>query len=151
MSGIFALGLAGFFAGGCASLGIGGGFVLLLYLTLIAGTPQLEAQLINLLFFLPIGGFSLGFHLKHGLVEKSVLLPSILGGILGAACGTALAGGLDDRGVSKLFALLILIVGLRELFSSQSPTRTDSGWEEFLLYSREEEGDPKGNCKFYSP
>ena len=142
MSTLFALGLAGFFSGVCASLGIGGGFVLLLYLTAIAGTPQLEAQLVNLIFFLPIGGFSLGFHLKNGLVEKSVLLPSILGGVFGVACGAILAGWLSDRGVSKLFALLFLAVGLRELFFSH-PKQAGSGWEEFLLYGQEPDRKPR--------
>ena len=44
---------AGFAAGALGAMGLGGGSVLILYLTLCAGLPQLQAQGINLTFFLP--------------------------------------------------------------------------------------------------
>ena len=46
--------LAGFGSAVLASMGMGGGSILILYLTLMAGVPQREAQGMNLLFFLPI-------------------------------------------------------------------------------------------------
>lgn len=45
--------LAAFFSGLAGSLGLGGGGVLVLYLVLALGMPQLKAQGINLLFFIP--------------------------------------------------------------------------------------------------
>ena len=51
--------LAGFGSAVLASMGMGGGSILILYLTLIAGVPQREAQGVNLLFFLPIGAAAL--------------------------------------------------------------------------------------------
>lgn len=57
--------IVSFLTGVMASLGLGGGMVLILYLTLIAGTGQLEAQGINLFFFLPIAAVSLFFHTKN--------------------------------------------------------------------------------------
>ena len=41
------------------SLGMGGGAVLLLYLTAVKGMDQLEAQGLNLLFFIPVAVVSL--------------------------------------------------------------------------------------------
>ena len=54
--------LAGFGSAVLASMGMGGGSILILYLTLMAGVPQREAQGMNLLFFLPIGAASLWLH-----------------------------------------------------------------------------------------
>ena len=50
--------LAAFFSGLAGSLGLGGGGVLVLYLVLALGMPQLKAQGINLLFFIPCAALS---------------------------------------------------------------------------------------------
>lgn len=109
------LAVVGLLAGICASLGIGGGFVLLLYLTAIANMPQREAQLLNLVFFLPIAVVSLVFHIRHGLIEFHAVKPSVIGGILGVFLGVWMASALTNEWLSKLFAVFILIVGIREL------------------------------------
>ena len=115
------LGIVGLLSGVCASLGIGGGFVLLLYLSAIAGTPQKEAQLLNLVFFLPIAVLSLIFHIKNGLIVKSSILPSVLGGIMGVGIGVFIAAGLTNEWLAKLFAVFIFVIGCRELLSKPKP------------------------------
>lgn len=108
--------LAGFLSGLTASMGLGGGFVLLVYLTLFTSLPQKEAQLINLIFFLPIAFLSIFLHLKHRLIEKSVLKKAILWGLAGVVIGVLLSAFLKEELLSKLFGGLVLLVGLRELF-----------------------------------
>lgn len=110
-------GAVSFGAGLAASMGLGGGFILLIYLTAVAGMGQMQAQWLNLLFFLPVGGLSLWMHLKNGLVEKRVLLPAILAGVGGACGGALLAGYLGDGWLTKAFAIFLAVMGLRELFS----------------------------------
>ena len=51
---LFLLYSAAFLTGILASLGLGGGMILILYLTIFAGMAQFEAQGINLIFFIPI-------------------------------------------------------------------------------------------------
>ena len=111
------LALVGVLSGICAALGIGGGFVLLLYLTAVTGMPQREAQLLNLLFFLPIGAVSLLFHIRHRLIEKAAVWPSVAGGVAGVLLGVWVSSALSGEWLGRLFALFILGVGLRELFS----------------------------------
>lgn len=65
--------LAGFGSAVLASMGMGGGSILILYLTLIAGVPQREAQGVNLLFFLPIGAAALWLHWRQGRVDKTAV------------------------------------------------------------------------------
>lgn len=108
--------LVGFLSGITASMGLGGGFILLLYLTVFTALPQREAQLLNLLFFLPIALLSVCLHLKHGFIEKSVLKKAILWGTLGVALGTFLSFWMEEAWLSKLFGGLVLLIGLKELF-----------------------------------
>ena len=111
--------LAAFLTGIAASLGLGGGMILMVYLTLFAGVPQLAAQGINLVFFLPIACLSLIFHSKNRLVEWKRILPSILIGVAGACLGSILADFLGSPLLRKLFAGFILLVGIKELFSKR--------------------------------
>lgn len=108
--------LASFLSGLMGSLGLGGGGVLLLYLTLVLHTNQLEAQGINLLFFLPVGGLALLLHAKNRLVAWRVALPALLLGVPGVWVGSKLAG-LAGALLPKLFGGLLLILGLKEIFA----------------------------------
>ena len=88
--------LAGFGSAVLASMGMGGGSILILYLTLIAGVPQREAQGVNLLFFLPIGAAALWLHWRQGRVDKTAVRQFLPTGLLGALLGTGLAMLADD-------------------------------------------------------
>lgn len=113
MRGMFASLLPALAAGALGAMGLGGGGVLLLWLSLL-GTDQLAAQGINLLFILPVGAVGLWLHRKNGLVVFSAALPMALGGLLGLGLGTALAGRLPGTVLRRLFGLLIAGVAVRE-------------------------------------
>lgn len=109
-------GVVSLLSGVAASMGLGGGFILLVYLTVFADMPQMEAQWINLIFFLPIGGLALFFHIKNRLIEKKVVLPAVLAGLVGAAGGAALAHFLGNEILTKIFAVFLAVIGVKELF-----------------------------------
>ncbi|GHU55967.1 hypothetical protein FACS1894132_12830 [Clostridia bacterium] len=113
--------IAAFFTGILASLGLGGGMVLILYLTLFTGVNQIDAQGINLIFFLPIAVLSLIFHTKNKLVEWKIILPAIVTGCIGAFIGSFIAGNIETAMLSKLFGGFVLIIGIKELFSQGAP------------------------------
>lgn len=113
MRGMLASLLPALAAGALGAMGLGGGGVLLLWLSLL-GMDQLAAQGINLLFILPVGAVGLWLHRKNGLVVFSAALPMALGGLLGLGLGTALAGWLPGTVLRRLFGLLIAGVALRE-------------------------------------
>lgn len=114
--------LIGFLTGVLASMGLGGGFVLVVWLTLFAETEQRAAQGINVLFFLPIAFVSLIMHLKNGLVNKVLVKKLAVGGLLGAAVGTLVSQVIANDLLRKLFALFLLAFGLRELFAKGTDT-----------------------------
>ena len=104
-----------------AALGLGGGSILLLILILFCGADQLWAQGLNLLLFVPTALIALGFHIKGGLVQPKTVLPALLPGMGAAALGFFLAAQLGSGLLSKLFAAMLLLLGLRELFAKPAP------------------------------
>ena len=108
--------LAGTATGVLSGFGVGGGSLLLVWLTAFAGLPQEQAQGINLLYFLPAAGAALPAHAKNGYLEKGVLLPAIAAGLACAGLGAWAATGLDAGLLRRCFGGFLLAVGLRELF-----------------------------------
>ncbi len=108
--------IIGFFAGFAGGLGVGGGGVLLLYLTAFAGTEQLPAQGINLVFFLPVAAAALFAHIKNGFVKWKTALLSVVFGIPSVFLGYFIAESIDKTLLRGAFALLLLFIGLKELF-----------------------------------
>lgn len=108
--------VVGLVTGVIASMGLGGGFVLLIWLTLFMDMPQRAAQGINLLFFLPIAVISVIMHLRAGLIDKKLVMSLVPGGIIGAVLGTLGSQLVGNELLRKLYALFLLAFGLRELF-----------------------------------
>ena len=108
--------LAGAATGILSGFGIGGGSLLLIYMTSFADVPQNLAQGINLLYFLPTAGAALPAHFKNGYVEKAALAPAILAGVAGAAPAAWGATSMDTDLLRRCFGAFLLVIGLRELF-----------------------------------
>ena len=98
-----------------SGFGVGGGTLLLVYLTAVAGADQHLAQGINLLYFLPAGLLALPAHIKNGYVERRALVPCIGAGLVCAALCAWAATGLDTGLLRKLFGGFLVLIGLREL------------------------------------
>lgn len=119
--------VVGVLSGVIASMGLGGGFVLLIWLTLFQNTPQREAQGINLMFFLPIALISVIMHCRAGLIDKKLVWSLVPGGIIGAVLGTLGSQAIGNDLLRKLYALFLLAFGLRELF--RKPVQADEHQE----------------------
>ena len=89
--------LAGAVTGVLSGFGVGGGTLLLVYMTAFAGLDQRLAQGINLRDFLPAGLMALPSHWKNGFMEKAALLPAIGAGL---ACAAAAAWAATKAAVS---------------------------------------------------
>ena len=108
--------LAGAATGVLSGFGVGGGSLLLIYMTSFAGVPQTLAQGVNLLYFLPAAATALPAHLKNGYVEKKALLPAIAAGLVCSALAAWAATALDVEVLRKCFGGFLIVIGLRELF-----------------------------------
>lgn len=105
-----------FLTGVFASMGLGGGMVLIVYLTVFAGFSQLVAQGINLVFFIPIAIISLVLHTKNKLVEWKKAVPAVLWGTAAVIISAWLANRIEQSLLSKAFGIFLIIMGMKELF-----------------------------------
>ena len=107
--------------GGLSGLGIGGGSLLILWLTLVLGMEPAIARGINLLFFLPAAAVACFFRWKQGCIQWKLLLPAVAGGCISAVLCSMLSLRMDMELLKKLFGGLLIVTGLRELFYRQKP------------------------------
>ena len=99
-----------------SGFGVGGGTLLLVYMTAFAGVDQHLAQGINLLYFLPAGLMALPAHVKNGYIEQPVLLQAIGAGLVCAALAAWAATAMEVGLLRKFFGAFLIVVGLMELF-----------------------------------
>ena len=104
--------LFGFLAG----IGVGGGSLLVLWLTVVLQMDPSAARSINLIFFLPSALIACIFRLRQRTLEIRPLLPAILSGCIFAGIFSIISAMLDVLVLKKLFGIVLLITGLRELF-----------------------------------
>lgn len=98
-----------------AGLGIGGGSLLILWLTLVMSVDPQTARGINLLFFIP-SALSAGYiRWKQGAIDFKKILPAILAGCAAALAFSLLSTKLNMTLLKKLFGGLLIVTGLREL------------------------------------
>ncbi len=99
-----------------AGLGIGGGSLLILWLTMVLGMDPSMARSINLLFFLPSAAIACFFRWKQGCIPWKQIWPAILCGCAAAGVCSWFGIMLDMELLKKLFGGLLILTGLRELF-----------------------------------
>ncbi len=110
----FAL-VMGILLGFLAGLGVGGGSLLILWLTLVLGVGQDVARGINLLFFLPTAAISCIFRFRQGVLKQNVLLPAVAAAVAGALLFGYLGKAINTELLRKPFGILLLATGLREI------------------------------------
>lgn len=111
--------LLGFLSG----LGIGGGSLLILWLTMVLHTDPLTARSINLLFFIPSALVACALRIKQGNLKIKPLLPAMIAGCAAAAVFSWISTVLDVAILRKLFGIVLVAAGLRELFYRERKAR----------------------------
>lgn len=106
-----------------SGFGIGGGSILVLYLTVIMGVSQYAAGGINLLYFIGCAPAALVGHIKNKLVEWRTVLWCTIAGISVAIPTSLLTDELNSGWLRRLFGLLLLYVGIKELRTSKKAKR----------------------------
>lgn len=99
-----------------AGLGVGGGSLLMLWLTAVVNMDYSVARTVNLLFFLPSALIATLFHKKQGSVDIRKVLPAIICACIAAAIFSYMGKHIDTSLLKKLFGGILILTGLRELF-----------------------------------
>lgn len=103
--------LLGFLSG----LGVGGGSLLIVWLTMVLEMDYTVAKGINLLFFLPPALISTIGNLIQKKLSLKVVIPTAVSGCIAAALFTSMSSQWDTHILNKLFGILLLYTAFQEL------------------------------------
>ncbi len=104
--------ILGFLAG----MGVGGGSLLLLWLTQVVRIKQAQARIINLLFFLPAALVATCFRKKEKTIDVRTTGTAALIGCCAALIFTLISRRIDVGILKKLLGGLLILTGAREIF-----------------------------------
>ncbi len=107
--------LVGLLTGVLSGFGIGGGSLLILYLTGVAGVNQYVAGGINLLYFLFCAPAALISHIKNRLIDTKTVIWCTAAGILTSLLAAWVAGMIEVTLLRRIFGIFLLYIGIREL------------------------------------
>ena len=103
--------LLGFLTG----LGIGGGSLLILWLTFVLKMDSFTARGIVLLFFIPAAVISSIFRWKQGALSIASALPAMISGCVAAILFSLLSATVEPHVLDKFFGIILIVAGIREL------------------------------------
>ena len=106
---------AGVILGFLAGIGVGGGSLLILWLTLVVNMDPITARTINLMFFIAAAGSVSIFRLRQGSVPWKEILPAMIVGSISAAVFSIIGRYLEQNLIKRIFGMLLLVTGVREL------------------------------------
>ena len=103
------------FAAGVASglLGVGGGVIMVPALVLVLGATQHQAHATSLAAIVPIGLVGFAVFALHGEINYAIAGLLVLGAFVGAPLGARAMARVPERPLALVFALVLLVAGLR--------------------------------------
>lgn len=109
--------IVGAVTGVITGFGVGGGTILVLYLVLFSGKSQVEAQGINLLYFIPCAVLALVSHIKNKRVNVRAALIAGGVGVVAAVISASFAMKIETELLRRIFGGFLIAIGISELFS----------------------------------
>ena len=103
--------IAAFLISVLAGMGVGGGGLLVLYLVFVKEMGQLEAQGINLVFFVFAALSALVYHTRKRQIDWRLVMILTVTGAIGVLGGSSLARALSPEVVRKIFGWLLMVCG----------------------------------------
>lgn len=107
-------------------MGVGSGGLFIVYLTMLAGYPQLEAQGLNLHFFIFSTAFAMLVHTRSQNLPFRRLGYICFVGSFGCAGGAILAQHMHSGMLRTIFAVVLILSGSISLLGKpkESPAKT---------------------------
>ncbi len=101
-----------------SGLGVGGGGLFAVYLSMCTDTPQLSVQGFNLLFFIFCAASSVCVQLFKRKIMFKVVSIMAISGVLGALGGSMLAAFVKEELLRKIFGVMLVGTGIISLRNS---------------------------------
>lgn len=116
----------GLIAGIISSLGMGGGTILILLLSLFLNVEQHIAQATNLIFFVPTSITAIIMNIKNKNINWRISKDIIIYGVIGALIGSYISTYLQNNNLKRIFGIFLLFISffqIYEIYSSYSKNK----------------------------
>lgn len=117
--------LTGIIAGIIGGLGMGGGTVLILFLSLFLGIQQHISQATNVIFFVPTAIAALIISFKSKLINFKLAIPICIWGVIGAFIGGTISVKMNVTALRKAFAIFLIMIAIYQAYSLYNEYRKD--------------------------
>ncbi len=109
--------LIGIISGIVSGMGMGGGTILILCLSLFLGKDQHIAQGANLVFFVPTSIVAIITNIKEKLIQWKTAITVAIFGVIGAIIGAKISINLDTNTLKLYFGIFLLCIAGLEVYS----------------------------------
>lgn len=109
-----------------SGLGIGGGSLLIIWLTLVCKVDYQAAKYINLMFFIPSALIATAIRIAQKRISFRQVIPAAIAGCAAAAFFTVLSSTWNTDLLRKLFGGLLLCTSIRELTTKKQQRNSPS-------------------------
>lgn len=109
--------LIGIISGIVSGTGMGGGTLLIFFLTFFIGLEQHVAQATNLIFFIPTSLVAIIVNIKNKNLNLKLAVIISIFGILGAIIGAEISLRINVSVLRKCFGIFLLIIAINEIYS----------------------------------
>ena len=116
--------IVGVLCGILSGFGIGGGSILIIWLTVFVGMEQIAAQSTNLLYFLPTAAAALLIHIKRTQVVWRAVIPAAIAGCIASAIFSLISTTIEMGLLRKLFGIFLLLIGTLEILKKDTRDQT---------------------------
>ena len=107
--------LVGIVSGIISGLGMGGGTILITFLTCFLGISQIVAQASNIIFFVPTSIIATIVNVRNNTLKWKVAIPLVISGVIGAAAGSIIANRLNTNVLKKAFAIFLIFIVIYQI------------------------------------
>lgn len=109
--------LIGIISGFVSGMGMGGGTILILCLSMFLGVEQHIAQATNLVFFIPTSIVAIITNIKQKYIDFKIAIPIAISGIVGATIGAIISNKTDVKMLKKYFGIFLALIAVWEIYS----------------------------------
>jgi len=109
--------LAGLISGFVSGMGMGGGTILILLLSMFMGVEQHIAQATNLVFFIPTSIIAIITNLKQKYIDFKIAIPIAISGVIGAVIGAIYSNKTDVQNLKRYFGIFLGLIAIWEIYS----------------------------------
>ncbi len=115
--------IVGFLTGIISGFGVGGGSLLVLYLTMFGGVDQYTAGGVNLLYFTGCAPAALVSHIRNKRIVWRAVWLCLLAGIPLSVLAAIFSSHLEVSLLRKGFGLVLLYIGIKEILTKKKSTK----------------------------